>query len=244
MSRLRSLLVALGVLAGSAPLEAAITAVSGQEATATGNDATITLPGATTIGNVVLVGVVVTSTGNTVTLDDITETEVTLHGPADHNGERGYLFCYVVTAADATIVVTTSGSAAARSWAKEFTGISTCTEQGTSSGNATTGTTSHSLTTGITTTGEVIVASIIKSSSAANFSNGAGMTCIPSTCTDFGGTADTLGGYRIETANSTYDTPFTSAASEDTILIAAAVGTGSGGGGTSAHRLLLRCCDR
>jgi hypothetical protein len=127
------LVLCLALLLFSAPASAAITAVSGQEAGAAANDATLTLPAAAAVGNYVYILTSMSGETETISITGTTLSWSTVLGPFDSPGfsQRSYIFCAQGDGVDNTFTVTTSGSTAALSFAKEFAGISGCTAEDT-----------------------------------------------------------------------------------------------------------------
>lgn len=229
MKRLLSLLVA--AFLWTSPADAAIAAVTTQVTDCSGNDCVLTFAGNWTENNVVVVGVRVNNTTNTVDLTDISETESILHGPSDSTpGNRFYLFCFVVDGtADLNVTVTTSGSASVTTLGAEFSGA-TCTEDGTSSGNDDSAS-AYELTSDVTTSvcGSMVIG-LIGSSTTSNFSKNANYTALGdgghASEADYNGGDDTgnsLMQYLVTVATGTHDPTFTSAASEDAFIIGAAI---------------------
>lgn len=226
----------------SVRLQAAIAVVQTDTDGASGNDAVITFGSNTTIGNVVLLASVLGAQTDTLDVTGISETETVTHGPADFSGLRGYLFCLVVTNADTTYVMETSGTGGAQSIGIEVSGA-TCTEDGVSQANAETAETTHQLDTAITISAGSILWGIARATNGVNFTIGAGVTSVPASSAEVG---DTLGGYRIEASGGTYNFTMTSAANENTLIMAGAVqmSGGGGGGGDNAGLLLRKVGDR
>lgn len=241
------LAIALGlVLLLEAPLAAlfahapfAISVV--QQTSCRGDDVTCTFPGSPNGSNHILVALYVNSKANTVGITGITPTEDVLHDAGDHPTEalRSYVFCWQADAGDTTFVATSSASGTMSVAAVEFSGGS-CTEDGTSAHNPGTGT-SHSATVTTSSSGSLLIG-LVASTTVTNFTavGGGCTTGIPSSLADIaaGDNAGVgVGCYGVLGAGGAYNTDFTSAASEVTLTVAAAVQ--AAGGGASAPRSLL-----
>ena len=240
---LRALVLALALIGFGAPAHAAVAFV--QETTCTGNDCTLTFAAAPSASNHILVTAVIGNTAQTV---DLTGTpggavETVLHGPADHTGValRGYIWCLPGDGADNTIVVTTSVGAVADAAAIEVSGLSSCTEDGTSQTGETTAATSHDISSNITTTVDgSILFGMVRSNTIADFTVGMNMTSVPTGNADFGASPGSLGLYRITVTAGSYGCPLTSVGSETALVVCAAIQpAGGGGGGGSTGRMLL-----
>jgi hypothetical protein len=237
----RLLIIAVACVLWASPVHAAIEAVAGQLATGSGDDATLTFPGAWGASNHVIVGTLLTGITNTAELTGITASEVTLHGPAQDSGGtwKLYIWCFQGDGSDNTVIVTTNASATARSAGVEISG-GTCTEDGTSSSNDTTGT-SHALTVDITTTqAGSFMFSMIRGATT-NYTATGGSSPIPADGTDINGEA--LGAYRVLGAAGAYDADFSSTASETSYLGAAAVQPAAVVGGSAKSLMLMGVGD-
>lgn len=209
-------LIPPGLFAASPPPVVAVV----QEATANGNDATMTFGSAWGASNHVLVAVWQGDQVSTEDLTGISVTETVIAGPVDLSGLRGYLFCFAGDGSDNTVVITTSGSATVRAAGIEVSGA-TCTEDGSEQSNTDTAS-PYPLTTDVTTTQDgSILFGIVRSNTAADFTASTATTSIPADGTDINGEA--LGGYQITTTAGAYELVFTSAAPETTVLLVGAV---------------------
>lgn len=218
---MRKCLLLLAFVVLPVRVEAAWVFVTGQTATGSGNDQTLTFTDPIGSGNVVLILVASNNETDTfsitdTTLDFASGTGLTI-GPIDSaaNTIRAYIFCAIGDGADATFTVTSSGTASAVSHGIEFSG-GTCTQDGSTSSNDTSGTSAHTLSTDLSISGSAsLIVSIIRSTSAVDFDAGTDMT-------QFGTDAIAAAAeYRILTTSGTFDTPWTSAVNETTMLLSA-----------------------
>jgi hypothetical protein len=219
----------------------AVALVSGQDITCTGNDATCTFPSPPSASNCVVVASIINDTSQTLDLTGVPggATETVIHGPDNQNSLRGYIYTFPGDGSDATFVTTTSSTAAARTAAAEFSGLdcSGSGEDGTSVSVAD-NVSPYNLSPTITTTASgSLLFGLAHSTSAGDFSASGSTTSIPSDGTEINTVA--LGGYIILGAAAAYDLPFTSAAAENTHLMAAAIKASAGGGATPSLRMLL-----
>ncbi len=125
--------LALVLALWACPADAAISAVSGQEASSAGNDVTLTLPSPVAVGNYVYILTSMTIESETLSITGTTMSFSTVIGPVDSPGQvmRQYIFCAQGDGVDNTFTVTSSGAQNALSFAKEFSGVSGCTAEDT-----------------------------------------------------------------------------------------------------------------
>jgi hypothetical protein len=140
----------------------------------------------------------------------------TTFGPYDSpaNTMRLYVFCDVITDADDTFTVTTSGAETASSRGAEFTG-GTCTQDGTEQRNDDSGV-NHVLTTDVTVSASnSILMSLLRTDSAASATADTGNGAVRIATSG----AFAHASYRILTGAGAFDAPWTTAASETTHLL-------------------------
>jgi hypothetical protein len=238
---MRRVLIALALCACLAtPSEAAITVVSGQEATGSNNvDYTLTFPSPWGASNHVIVVAAVYSAAGTVDLTSITNAEVVLHDDAtlQSNTRRIYIWCFQGDGTDNTVTLDQSGGVQVRSAAIEIAGGS-CTESGTSvSGNESA--TPFDTPTLTTSTDGAFMFGIWANSSVIDIAAGTNTSPVPSDDSEIGTVAQA--GYRIAGAASGYTLQWTTGGSPSTgFLAAAAVQESGGGGGGAAKQRLIR----
>lgn len=227
----------LGAWLWASPAWADWAAASGQTCTINNvNDGTCTLPGAAGNGNIVVVVGSLSVENQTLSITGWTGSTATVAGPLDHSNAgvdiRIYVFCLTGDGSDTAFVGTTSGAGAAFVFAQEFTG-GTCTQDGSTQTAEDTGS-PYNLGTNVTVTNtNSLLVSMIRSTSAANFDPDGSFVQV--------GT-DALAAsmeYRILTSSGDFDTPWTSAMSETTLMVSLALQASGGGGASGAIRLLL-----
>lgn len=227
-------ILALGVVL-PAPPPFAISVV--QVASGRNNDVAVTFGGAWNASNHIVVVAIMNSKTQTLDLTGITPTETVLAGPIDHATEaiRAYLFCFQGDGSDTSFTATTSGSGSVAVAAVEIAGGS-CTLDG-SAQSTEDATSPYALTTDITTTqaGSFIIG-MIHSSSVSDYTVTGSGTSEPSDGTDLGPVA--LGQHYIAGAAGAYDTTYTSAAAETSLLFAGAI-QAAGGGAATPKRFML-----
>lgn len=211
------------------------TFVTGQTATSSGDDVTITFTNPIGASNHVYLLVSIATEAQTVSITGTTLTFSTAVGPVDSAGFaiREYIFCAQGDGVDATFVVTTSGAAAALTHGIEFSGGS-CTLDGTAQSNDDSDDSNYALTTDVTVTNSnSLLLGHIRSDSAANFNPGGSLTQF--------GTDGAAGSseYRILVASGSFDTTWTSTATENALLVGAAFAAAGGGAATPCLRSLL-----
>lgn len=241
------LLALIALLIGTAPAQAQIAFVTGQVQIASGDDQTVVFPNPPGNGNVVYVWTRGNSEAVTIDLTGTPAAETVLAGPIDSPTHtlRTHAFCFVGDGVDNSFTVTTSSTGNVQTVAAEFSG-GTCTLDGSVSFNdddATPYNLSSSLTT--STCGSILMA-LVTSNTVSNYTadgafigiGGSAGAATHNSSADFPG-GDGVGAslfqYQITVATGTYDTPFTSAANEQSLLTALAVQpttpcAGAGGG--------------
>jgi hypothetical protein len=234
-------LILLGCLwAVPLPLEGAWAHV--QTATAvTGDDAALTFAAAPGASNHIIVVVTIPVENQTVSIADWAPGITTTIGPIDDPGAnalRQYIFCAAGDGSDTVLTPTTSGTAATRVMAAEFSGGS-CTQDGSTQHNAFTGAggvdNEYVLTTDVTTSSSgSLVIGAIQSTSTASYTAGTNYTLM-------GSSGPSGAEYRITVGTGSFDTTWRTAAAETVYMVGAAFteAGGGGGGGTASTRLLL-----
>lgn len=215
-------------------VDAAWAFVSGQTATSSGNDAALTFTSAIGNGNIVLIGVALGVTDETISVTNSAFAIDAVVGPIDASTNRRiYIFCGTGDGTDGTFTITTSGAAAAMAHGIEFSG-GTCTLDGTSQSTELSNQTSHVLATDVSVTQTTsLLIGVIRSTSAADFDPGTDMT-------QFGTDAEaTSAEYRILTGAGSFDVPFSSPVNETTLLVGAAFQASGGVEAPKCHRSLM-----
>lgn len=203
-------------------LHAEWAALSSCEGTSSGDDQTLTLGCTPATGQYVVLLVTGADETTTFSITGSTLTWVALTNHIDSAGFslRTKFFCAQGDGVDSTYVVTTSDSTSALAFAKGFSG-GTCTVDGAVQSNDDANT-PENLTTNVTSASNCsLLLGSIRSTSAANFDPGTNMT-------QFG--TDALTGsaeFRILTVAGANDTPWTSAANENALLVALSVSAAS-----------------
>jgi hypothetical protein len=195
------------------------------------NDLVIDFGSTTSASNVVVAGVRLSTTSDT--LDVLTVTETVLHSE-DHSGVfRVMIVCFPGGAQ--TYTFQTSGSATVGVGAGEFSGTDGCVEDGTSDGVIVTAASSPlAADAPPTVQAGGLAFGTAWSANSANFSCTAGYTCIPTDGTDIGGFG--LAQWQIAPSTTTYTSQFTWTGSETVGLAVAGVAAPAVAGG---HRSLM-----
>jgi hypothetical protein len=210
-----------------APLEGAWAHVQ-TAAAVTGDDAALTFGVAPGASNHIIVVVTIPVENQTVSISDWAPGITTTIGPTDSAGQtlRIYIFCGPGDGADTVLTPTTSGTAATRVMAAEFSG-GTCTQDGSTQSNDDTGAggvdNEYDLTTDVTTShADSLVIGGIQAITTASYTAGTNFTLM-------GSSGPSAAEYRITSGTGAFDTTWRTAAAETALLVGAAFRAAGGG---------------